>query len=491
MSAETINNLQKILDTTLGSFLDLVQCDAGSVYTVRKDSAGEQILTFEAMITRSINVHHVPKHLSNLKFRIDESSIVGKTAVYRRPILLDLGSAENKVSPSVGETLNYATRNLFSGPLVTPRGDLVGVVQLLNKLPRDGSAFDPHDSTPLPSFDEKDERLFSIISGQAALAIENSLLMDEQEQLMEGIVNACVTAIEARDPVTSGHSLRVSNYSIGLASAVNRTDFGALKSVSFSPSQLRELRYASLLHDVGKIGVREEVLQKEKKLHAHELETIALRLRLMRTQLLFLQETQRQDYGTAIRRIDGAWIRVVEANEPSVMNSVTADLVQDLRNLKVPFDSGELMVALTEDESRKLCISKGSLSESERYEIESHVNKTFDILKMIPWSKGLEHVPEIAFKHHESLDGSGYPNQITAEEIPPQTRIMTICDIYDALIANDRPYKPSMPAVRALDIIEDQVRAGRLDGAYFDIFVRAKLFNLGRESELAVVGAGI
>jgi HD-GYP domain-containing protein (c-di-GMP phosphodiesterase class II) len=491
MSVETVNNLQKILDTTLGSFLDLVQCDAGSVYTVRKDSDGEQILTFEAMITRSINVHHVPKYLRSLKFKIDDSSIVGKTAVFRRPILLDLGSAENKVSPSVGETLNYATRNLFSGPLITPRGDLVGVVQLLNKLPLDGSVFDPHDSTPLPSFDEKDERLFSIISGQAALAIENSLLLDEQERLMEGIVNACVTAIEARDPVTSGHSLRVSNYSVGLASAVNRTDWGPLKTVEFTPSQLRELRYASLLHDVGKIGVREEVLQKEKKLHSHELETIALRLRLMRTQLLFLQETERKDYGAAIRRIDGAWLRVVEANEPSVMNSATTDLVKDLRSLKVPFDSGEFLSALTEEESRKLCISKGSLSETERLEIESHVNKTFDILKMIPWSRGLELVPEIAYKHHESLDGTGYPNRITAKEIPPQTRIMTICDIYDALVANDRPYKPSMAAALALDIIDEQVRDGKLDRAYFDIFVAAKLYNLGRESVLTEVGVGI
>jgi len=491
MPVETINNLQKILETTLGSFLDLVQCDAGSVYTVRKDAAGEQILTFEAMITRSINVHHVPQYLSSLKFKIDDSSIVGKTAVFRRPILLDLGSAENKVSPAVGETLNYATRNLFSGPLITPRGDLVGVVQLLNKLPLDGSVFDPHDSAPLPCFDEKDERLFSIISGQAALAIENSLLLDEQERLMEGIVNACVTAIEARDPVTSGHSLRVSNYTVGLASAVNRTDWGPLRSVNFTPSQLRELRYASLLHDVGKIGVREEVLQKDKKLHSHELETIALRLRLMRTQLLFLQQTEKKDYGAAIRRIDGAWLRVVEANEPSVLNDATTDLVKDLQYLKVPFDTGEFLAALTEEESRKLCISKGSLSEIERLEIESHVNKTFDILKMIPWSKGLELVPEIAFKHHESLDGSGYPNHISAEEIPPQTRMMTICDIYDALVANDRPYKPSMPAGKALDIIDDQVKAGRLDEAFFEVFVRAKLYNLGRESVLAEVGVGI
>jgi len=476
MSAETTNNLQKILETTLGSFLDLVRCDAGSVYTVRKEAHGE-ILKFEAMITRSINLRGVPKHLSNLQFRVDETSIVGKTAVFRKPLLLNLASEESTVSRSVDEKLQYSTRNIFSGPLITPRGDLVGVVQLLNKLPLDRSDFEPHGSSPLPSFDEQDERLFSIISGQVALAIENSLLLEEQERLMEGIVNACVTAIEARDPVTSGHSLRVSNYSLSLANAVNRVDSGPLRNVFFSPAQLRELRFAAMLHDVGKIGVREEVLQKEKKLHPHELETIGLRLRLMRTQLLFLEQTQKKNYKPAIARIDDAWWRIVDANEPSVLDRTTAGLVEDLRLLQVPFDSGEILSALTEEESRKLCISKGSLSESERVEIESHVNKTFDILKMIPWSKGLELVPEIAYKHHETLDGTGYPNRIAGTDIPAQARMMTICDIYDALVANDRPYKPSTPAERALDIIAAQVKAGQLDRDYFEVFVQAQLFD--------------
>src|SRR5215510_386351 len=226
MAGDILHNLQKTLDTTLESFLDLVGCDGGSVYTVRKNSDGQEILKFEAMITRSINLRGVPEHLRLLEFQINDSSAAGRTAAHRKPILLNLISGE--VSPRVGDMLNYVTRNIFSGPLITPRGDLVGVVQLINKLPRDGSGFDPHDFSPLPAFDEKDERLFSIISEQAALAIENSLLLDEQERLMEGIVNACITAIEARDPSTSGHSLRVSNYSIALAEAVNRTDWGPL-----------------------------------------------------------------------------------------------------------------------------------------------------------------------------------------------------------------------------------------------------------------------
>jgi HD-GYP domain-containing protein (c-di-GMP phosphodiesterase class II) len=487
--SETLDNLHKILDTTLESFLDLVQCDAGSVYTVRKDRDGELILTFEAMITRSINLRGVPSHLGTLKFKIDDTSIVGKTAVSRKPILLNLVSGENKVASRVGESLKYTTRNMFSGPLITPRGDLVGVVQLLNKLPREGATFIPTSASGLPPFNKRDERLFSIISRQTALAIENSLLLDEQERLMEGIVNACVTAIEARDPVTSGHSVRVANYSVGLATAVNRVDTGPLRNLNFTPAQVRELRFASMLHDVGKIGVREEVLQKDKKLHPHELETIALRLRLMRTQFLLLQQSENKDYSDAIRRVDAAWTRILEAIEPTAVTRAAADLVNDLRSLSVPFDTGEILTALTEDESRKLCIVQGTLSEEERLEIESHVNKTYDILKMIPWSKGLEQVPEIAYKHHESLDGKGYPNQLKAEAIPPQTRIMTICDIYDALVANDRPYKPSMSAERALGIIEGQVKAGRLDANLFDVFVRSQLFNAPKASERAKVTA--
>jgi HD-GYP domain-containing protein (c-di-GMP phosphodiesterase class II) len=478
MAGEITDNLQKILETTLGSFLDLVQCDAGSVYTVRNNSGGEQILKFEAMITRGIHLQGVPEHLSRLEFNIDDSSLVGKTAAQRKPILLNMVSEKEQVSPYVAQILNYPTRNIFSGPLITPRGDLVGVVQLLNKLPQDEKTFDPHDSSPLPNFDEKDERLFSIIAGQAALAIENSILLEEQECLIEGFVNACVTAIEARDPVTSGHSMRVSNYTVGLAQAVNRTETGPLREISFTPAQLRELRFASMLHDVGKIGVKEEVLQKHKKLLPHELELISMRLKLMRAQTLFLQETQKENYAETLKRIDLAWQRLIEASEPAIPRPSTFEIVQELRSLKVPFGAGEIMTALTEDEAQKLCVVSGTLSKAERFEIQSHVSKTFDILKMIPWSRGLEQVPEIAYKHHEKLDGSGYPNRIMGDQIPPQARMMTICDIFDALTASDRPYKLAMTPERALDIIAANVRAGKLDGDYFDIFVHAQLFDL-------------
>jgi HD-GYP domain-containing protein (c-di-GMP phosphodiesterase class II) len=353
----------------------------------------------------------------------------------------------------------------------------VGVIQLLNKLPADGSKFNPYDRSALPNFDEKDEKVFSIIAGQTALAIENSMLLQEQERVMEGFVKACVTAIEARDPVTMGHSMRVSNSTVGLAEAVNRTGTGRLREVTFTTAQMRELRFASMLHDVGKIGVKEQVLQKRQKLLPHELEIISMRLRLMRAHMLLLQQTEKHNYAEKLSRIDSAWSRLVEATEPAVPAELTFDLLRDLRSLQVTVGPGEILTALTEDEAQKLSIVHGTLSQPERLEIQSHVNKTFDILKMIPWSRGLERVSEIAYKHHEKLDGSGYPQGIAAEQIPPQTRMLTICDIFDALTATDRPYKLAMTPERALDVIAANVRAGKLDGDYFDVFVTANLYD--------------
>jgi HD-GYP domain-containing protein (c-di-GMP phosphodiesterase class II) len=483
MDGEITGNLKKVLDTTLDAFLDLVHCDAGSVFTLRKGEDGCEILRFEAMITRSLGVRGVPEHLRNLHFRIEESTIVGRTAAHRKASVLSLDLEHQQSPAGVAKVMNYETRNIFSAPLITPRGDLVGVVQLLNKLPQDGSTFNPDDITPLPPFNDTDQALFSIIVGQSALAIENSLLLEEQERLMEGFVDACVTAIEARDPVTSGHSRRVAFYTVGLAEAVTRTATGVLKDIVFTPAQIRELRFASMLHDVGKIGIREEILQKQKKLQPHELEVISMRFKLMRAQMMLLQETDNEDYSCEIHRLGCAWKQILEANEPFVLPQSTSEIVEALRSLKVRLGPKEILSALTDEEVERLSLRQGSLSEAERIEVQTHVEKTFEILRLIPWSRGLEQVPCIASMHHENLDGSGYPRGITAESIPPQARMMAICDVYDALRAGDRPYKPALPADKALDLVASYVQSGKLDRDYFDIFVQAQIYKQSGRAE--------
>ncbi len=115
------------------------------------------------------------------------------------------------------------------------------------------------------------------LASQAAVAVENNLLYESIERLFEGFVTAAVTAIEQRDPTTSGHSFRVAELTVELARVIDRIDDGQLRDVRFTTDQIREIRYASLLHDFGKVGVREQVLVKEKKLYPLQIEMIRAR----------------------------------------------------------------------------------------------------------------------------------------------------------------------------------------------------------------------
>jgi HD-GYP domain-containing protein (c-di-GMP phosphodiesterase class II) len=435
------------------------------------------------MITRSLGVETLPTSLKSIVFRLDENSTVGRTGLNRQVYnesssVLD-PTADGvpvlaKPRSAIDIAMGYETRNLLSAPLLTPRGDLVGVIQLVNKIPQDMES-DAH-------FDDKDERLCAIVSSQAALVIENSLLLVEQENILDGFVNACVTAIEARDPVTSGHSQRVCDLSLNLAKSVNREQMGPLGLIHFSDTQMRELRYAAMLHDIGKISVKEHILQKEKKLYPWELKEIEMRFKLMKSafRLEFQGEDNRLELSRRLKELDLAYQNILAANEPTVLPKDVSASIIELTKLQVKIDEGEVCCALHAHESERLCIPRGSLSPEERIEIERHVSFTYEILKMVPWSRGLENVPKIAHRHHEKLDGSGYPQKVKGEEIPIQSRILTIADIYDALTAKDRPYKAAVPIDKAMEILESEVKQGKLDGVLFKLFVQSRAYVLNR-----------
>jgi HD-GYP domain-containing protein (c-di-GMP phosphodiesterase class II) len=107
-------------------------------------------------------------------------------------------------------------------------------------------------------------------------------------------------------------------------------------------------------------------------------------------------------------------------------------------------------------------------------EIRGHVVHTYEFLKQIPWGRKFRRLPEIASAHHERLDGTGYPNRLRATEIPLQAKIMSVCDIFDALTAADRPYKRAVPVDRAISILDSEVRGGHIDGELVRIFVDAR-----------------
>ncbi|HJV38489.1 MAG TPA: HD domain-containing phosphohydrolase [Geothrix sp.] len=314
-------------------------------------------------------------------------------------------------------------------------------------------------------------------------------LKNDIERLFEGFVNASVTAIEARDPSTSGHSSRVAALTVGLAEAVNGTPNGPYGQVHFTPVQIREIRYASLLHDFGKVGVREQVLVKAKKLPHERLESLYQRLHQRSVESLRDRVVEAWGQGRTfdeiqleelLRRQEEETRRIMDlvrrSNEPTVLPQEVAQELDRLEDLTYQHWSGDRRVLFEPDDLDLLRIPKGSLSTEEREEIQSHVTHTYRFLTQIPWTNELAGVPDIAYAHHERLNGRGYPRRLTAPDIPVQSRLMAVTDVYDALTAADRPYKAAVSLERSLEILDQEARVNLLDAEALRIFIEARIY---------------
>jgi HD-GYP domain-containing protein (c-di-GMP phosphodiesterase class II) len=325
------------------------------------------------------------------------------------------------------------------------------------------------------------------------VSLENSRLYKDIQQLFESFVTAAVTTIEQRDPVTSGHSARVAAGTVALARHLGRVAHGPWAGTRFSEPELRELRYAALLHDFGKVGVREKILTKANKLYEEQWESIQQRFLLARTQHraerfeVWLQAALQDpeaiqqrlpqllaDLQQELAAFDTMLWTIQAANEPQVLADCHETELTCSRQWEFLYPDGLRRGLLSTAEIASLCVRRGSLTAAERTEIESHVTHTYHFLRAIPWTRDLARIPELAYAHHEKLDGSGYPRGLVGEDIPLGSRLITIADIFDALTASDRPYKRALPRERALGILEAEAREGKLDAALVQLWIEAR-----------------
>ncbi|MGE5321494.1 MAG: HD domain-containing phosphohydrolase [Actinomycetota bacterium] len=402
------------------------------------------------------------------------------------------------INRSFDEDSGYRTRSILAVPIRNQKDKIIGVLQLINAKRKPDVRLDSPEAVNeqvIPFTAHQQEIVLSLAS-QAAVAYENSRLYDNIHRLFEGFVRAAVTAIETRDPATSGHSFRVANLTIALAEAVDSVSSGPYALVRFTRDQMREIRYASLLHDFGKVGVPEEVLVKARKLYPAQMELIQQRFAFVRSTLekevlsskvRYLLEKSREEFMAAephldrnvedaLRQLDEHLQAIVLANEPTVLPEGNFDRLLEIGKMHYSDLSGEIKPLLTPEEVRLLSIRQGSLDNTERLQIEAHVIHTVSFLRAIPWTNELRNIPEIARGHHEKLNGTGYPYKLSAPEIPVQTRMMTISDIFDALAAADRPYKKAVSVERALEILDLAVQDGELDPGLFHIFKEAEIY---------------
>lgn len=502
VALSTERDLLTLLEMILSQARRITASDAGSLYLTERTTGSEPADTLRFKLSQNHTLPTLP--FTEFTVPIDHTSLAGYAAATGEPLMIaDVyllpDGVSYKQNRSFDDKFGYHTKSMLVIPMKTHRDEVIGVLQLINRK-RDAEAklTSPEivDETVI-SFDSRAVELVNALASQAAVAIENSRLYEDIERLFEGFVTAAVTAIESRDPATSGHSSRVATLTVGLAEAVDRDRTGPYGNLRFTREQLRELRYAGLLHDFGKVGVREQVLVKQKKLYPPDLEIIRNRFAYLmqgaelaferaRAELLLGQERDAYDAHLArlLQTRDGRRDElrhyldaVVKANEPTVLPEGTFDELRELNSRTFQDFDGVERPLLADHELQYLMIRKGNLDDDERKEIESHVTHTFRFLEQIPWTRELRGIPAIAYGHHEKLNGAGYPRAITAEEIPIQTRMMTIADIFDALTATDRPYKRALPWQRALDILHMEATEGMLDEHLLKRFVDARVFD--------------
>ena len=478
---------------------ELTNADSGSLFLI-EEVEGERKLRFAVAQT---GPEDEGKYLGAV-LPLSRASISGNVAVtgevVRIPDAYLIGEThEYRFNPSFDKANNYRTKSVLCVPMRNHKHEVVGVIMLLNRKP----AFDLVLTSPsfteqiVTEFDSKDERVLLSLASQAGISLENNQLIDSIQALFEQFVRASVKAIEARDVSTQGHSERVAKLTVAQAEMINTIDAGDLKDLKFNPDELREMRYAALLHDFGKVAVPEYIFGKAKKLPDGRLDTIRLRFLLAIEQI---QSTAAQEKFALMRegadmddpRVVAINVRtetakaeltellasVEQANEPAVVAATVGDALAVVMQRHYE-DRGQHVPLLDQPEFEYLKIPRGSLSDDERDKMQQHVTQSFRFLAEIPWkTTPWQNVAYLAYGHHEHLDGTGYPRKLKGDEIVPPVRLMTIADVFDALTASDRPYKRAIPLEKALDILTKEfAERGKIDPVLLDVFIQKRVYD--------------
>jgi HD-GYP domain-containing protein (c-di-GMP phosphodiesterase class II) len=489
---------KQLFDLILSQARALTTSDAGSLYLVEIDD-GKRVLHF--LRSQNDTLPDLPSLTFKLPF--DEHSIAGYTATTGKPLVLEdvyelpeeMPFSHNR---AFDEKHGYRAKSMLVVPMIDHKDRVVGVLQLINRK-RDTSArirTDADSDQWVLPYTEREVAIVSSLAGQAAVSIENGQLYQDIENLFAGFIKAAVTAIDRRDPTTSGHSVRVTELTCDVAELISAQTEGPFADVRFRDEEMKQLRYAGLLHDFGKVGVSEETLVKKNKLTPVMEARVEGRFQLIRKTFEADASKARAEAigekgrdGAAedlaaidaqlaanLERLNEYWKAVEDANIPRVLDEDAAVVLQEIAKQTFTDPDGKEQAYITPHELHFLEIRRGSLDENERRQIQAHVVHSFDFLVNIPWTEELARVAEIVRGHHEKLDGSGYPDGVTGDRLSLETRIMTVCDIFDALTASDRPYKKAMPVEKALQVLQWEAQGGMLDKEIVELFVQSGVY---------------
>lgn len=494
-SLSSERNLPHLLEDILLAAKTITHADGGTLYRISED---RRSLHFEIVRNDSLKIAYggasgqpLPCGFDDLPlYREDgeanNSLVVAYAVLHERTVnIADAYVAEGfdfSGTRQFDRQTGYRSQSFLTVPMKNHENEIIGVLQLIN-------AIDPATATVVP-FSLPAQRFAESLASQAAVALTNSLLVNQLEALFESFITLINLAIDEKSPYTGGHCQRVPALTLLLADAADAASDGPLAAFSMSDKERYELKIASLLHDCGKVTTPVHVVDK-----ATKLQTIFDRIELLDTRF----EVIRRDAELAMWRAihEGAdreqaeqrlrdTLRAIESDQAflhganngceSMPNADQRRVVEISRRYRWSCAAGETVDFLSADEVENLSIHSGTLTAAEREIINHHVVATIRMLESLPWPKHLQRVPEYAGGHHERSDGSGYPRGLTGEQMSLPARMMAIADIFEALTARDRPYKHGMKLSEALRILETLRSKGHIDPDLHDVFVRERVY---------------
>ncbi|HEU19501.1 MAG TPA: GAF domain-containing protein [Deltaproteobacteria bacterium] len=490
LSAES--NIERLLEMILEEAKRFTNADGGTLYIMSDD---EKRLHFAIVETDSLNVRMgglsgeitwPPVELYNENGDPNYANVSSYSALSGNVVniadVYNIDEYNFEGTRQYDAETGYRSQSMLVIPMRNHENDIIGILQLINARDRENGG-----TIPFSLFSQE---LTESLASQAAIALTKNRLIMDLQNLFESFIKTIATAIDEKSPYTGDHGRRVVELTMMIAEEINEMNHGPFESVFFNKDQMNELRIAAWLHDVGKVAIPEYVMDKSTK-----LTTVHDRIDLLRTRI----EVLKRDIENDVLRKELA--RRGGYNEESLINRcrhkinnleddyeflasvnggvecMTDDQVMRLTKIgrKSWMVNGKKQSLLTEDEMRNLVIRRGTLTDEERAIVNNHAAITSRMLSQMPFPKKLKNIPCYAGSHHECLNGRGYPLGLKAEDIPIQSRILALADVFEALTASDRPYRRGNTLSQAVSILECMVRDDHLDADLFDLFINRKI----------------
>lgn len=477
-------DINRLLENILIAAKSITHADGGTLYRLTED---KKALKFEIVSTNSLGLamggtSGVPIHFPDLPLTDEQGRTnLSLVATYAAALgkTVNIPNAYTATEFDFSGTKVFDQRNGYRScsfltvPMKNHEDEVIGVLQLINAIDQ--------ETGEVIYFSEADQRLAESLASQAAIALNNRLLLLQLETLFESFIDLINLAIDEKSPYTGNHCHRVPMLTKMIADAVVQATEGPFANFRMNEADAYELRIAAMLHDCGKVTTPVHVVDK-----ATKLETIFDRIHLIDAKFEILRRDME------IRRLKGEVSEAptqydqqsLEDDHAFLTRCNTAPLseadiqrVHDIASRYRWIDSrGNENDCLTSDEILNLTIRAGTLTQTERETINNHVVMSLKMLEQLPWPKHLRNVPEFAGGHHERMDGKGYPRGLTGDHMSVQARIIAIADIFEALTARDRPYRRTMKLSQALAILADMAKAGHVDPDIHKLFVSKKIY---------------